>query len=679
MLTNLKLNKIKIILIIGFISYAISWSYISLMRYYSLNADVGDLGIFLEGLYDTAHLPLSGILNQLANNGAFVLLLPFYFLKIRTQALLVFQSIWLALAVFPLYGIAKHYLKDDISSLLISLSWLIYFPLAGINWFDVHRQAFFPTLFILSYYFYLKKRYVLSGILIVLSGIVRFPYEIYPIMFSLIILIQEIYKYIRKRGIDKKEIIYATSILSLYIIFLGVFITIISLSQKVNPIEYFIQNIVSVARLQHTNIYQSYTVVPIFMHGFWVLNNFELDILTLVLFLAPLFFLTLLSWKWSIFLIPYIILLIFSPYTWYKYPIVFFMQYPSIIVAFIYLGAIEGLAFINNKINKKREIGGKAISKVKNKKGKNKTKQKKINKTQINRKLLILSSLLFISVFSFAMLFEPYGIFNKDTSLNFNLYYRTNANFTMYNYFLKMISLIPNNTNQLAIQNNMPEFLPRPNGGNLVAQCETPVYYINYIVGDPWNPGWIANSSNLCQNTIYNLSSFMYSEKKFGLLAEVDGFYILQRGYNGSLKYYVPLYAKIGYKNILPTYSDYIKNKLINISNFYSFENKSVPLFVIYNELYGLIPGVYNVSYLINVNDYNNDNLTFIVYGSSSEILGEKTIFANQLPHNKWIYINIVINNTKFIYPLFISINSNKINGTLLLKYIIIKQISPAY
>ncbi|MGC9079655.1 MAG: DUF2079 domain-containing protein, partial [Nanopusillaceae archaeon] len=154
MLTNLKSNKIKIILIIGFISYAITWSYISLMRYYSLNANIQDLGIFLQGLYDTAHLPLSGILNQLASNGAFVLLLPFYFLKIRTQALLVFQSIWLALAVFPLYGIAKHYLKDEIPSLLISLSWLIYFPLAGINWFDVHRQAFFPTLFILSYYFY---------------------------------------------------------------------------------------------------------------------------------------------------------------------------------------------------------------------------------------------------------------------------------------------------------------------------------------------------------------------------------------------------------------------------------------------------------------------------------------------------------------------------------------------
>ena len=358
------------------------------------------------------------------------------------------------------------------------------------------------------------------------------------------------------------------------------------------------------------------------------------------------------------------------------------MQYPSIIVAFIYLGAIEGLAFINNKINKKREIGGKAISKVKNKKGKNKTKQKKINKTQINRKLLILSSLLFISVFSFAMLFEPYGIFNKDTVLNFNLYYRTNANFTMYNYFLKMISLIPNNTNQLAIQNNMPEFLPRPNGGNLVAQCETPVYYINYIVGDPWNPGWIANSSNLCQNTIYNLSSFMYSEKKFGLLAEVDGFYILQRGYNGSLKYYVPLYAKIGYKNLVPLNNSFIKNGLLNITNYYSNDGKPEFLFSEIYTINGTVPGVYNITYYIYVNDKNNDTLVFTVVSiipniKGVEVFSYKIINTNELPQNKWIPITLVFNSTTFINPLIITISTSRIMGTLLLKYIIIKEISP--
>ncbi|WP_048816761.1 DUF2079 domain-containing protein [Caldisphaera lagunensis] len=156
MLSFLRSNITKIILILSFVIYVISWSYIALMRYYSLNANVGDLGIVLQSTYDFMHSNFLGILNYLGSEGALIFFIPFlkFLYPIRSQALIVFQTIFLALAVFPLYGIAKHFLKSDLSSLFISLSWLIYFPLAGINWFDVHRQALFPTLFISSYYFY---------------------------------------------------------------------------------------------------------------------------------------------------------------------------------------------------------------------------------------------------------------------------------------------------------------------------------------------------------------------------------------------------------------------------------------------------------------------------------------------------------------------------------------------
>jgi uncharacterized membrane protein len=154
----------SIILFLSFIGYVSYWSYITILRYYALNAYVFDLGIFMQNGWVVLHQvhTVSAFLAYLAYDGIVYVFSPLTLLD-SYPALLILQSVVIALAMFPLYGIAKHFLKGDVPALLFAISYLIYFPLAGMNWYDAHNAAFFPTLFISAYYFYLKGRTIPSA------------------------------------------------------------------------------------------------------------------------------------------------------------------------------------------------------------------------------------------------------------------------------------------------------------------------------------------------------------------------------------------------------------------------------------------------------------------------------------------------------------------------------------
>ncbi|MEM3873419.1 MAG: DUF2079 domain-containing protein, partial [Nitrososphaeria archaeon] len=137
-----------IILIIFFISFSIYWSYISITKYYLLNAYVGDLGGQILKvwyfIYHPGYYP----------NLIMWLIFPLFLFK-NSILLFVFQAVFVTFGIFPLYGIAKHTLKSNLSALLISISYLFSPFMTGIFWFDFHFQVLFPTLFLIGYYFFL--------------------------------------------------------------------------------------------------------------------------------------------------------------------------------------------------------------------------------------------------------------------------------------------------------------------------------------------------------------------------------------------------------------------------------------------------------------------------------------------------------------------------------------------
>nr|MDG6930847.1 DUF2079 domain-containing protein [Nitrososphaerota archaeon] len=299
----------RIVLAAMFSAYTAAWSYISLLRFYSLNAFVLDLGVSMQFAWYAAE-NLGAFLYVLAYKGIVYFLLPLFLTK-NYPAVLVFQSAFIGLAVFPLFGIARHYLHDDVSALLISASYLVYFPLAGVNWFDFHYQALFPTLFLLGYYFYVKGRYGISLAFMMISALTHYPYTVFPLMFALMSLF---YKN-RKTWYSLSLMAFTGFIFALNFALLG---------------------------------FYGATVGAYGIAGAGTAAPFATDALTMILLLLPLLFLPLLS-KWSIFLLPFIALIAITNYSIYRYPLLFMYQYPALFAAFVFLGAIDAIRLFRGR------------------------------------------------------------------------------------------------------------------------------------------------------------------------------------------------------------------------------------------------------------------------------------------------------------------------------------------
>ncbi|MEM3252328.1 MAG: hypothetical protein QXM94_01455 [Thermoplasmata archaeon] len=83
---------------------------------------------------------------------------------------------------------------------MISAAYLIYPYIAGMYWFNFLYASLFPTLFLIGYYFYLKSRFKLAFVIFLVSGLTVFPYMLFIILLSTILIIESLYqkKYIPK-------------------------------------------------------------------------------------------------------------------------------------------------------------------------------------------------------------------------------------------------------------------------------------------------------------------------------------------------------------------------------------------------------------------------------------------------------------------------------------------------
>ena len=178
-----KIDKYYVVVLLATCIYAVVWSKISLDRFYSLNAYVYDAGLFMQDWHDviTVHWTLSSFFLSFTFRG-----LKFIFFPIiipRSFALLfIFQTIFIAISAPLIYLVAvKNGLKKDIGCVL-AISYLIFFPLAGTNFFDLHNIAFFPTLFLFGYYFASNGNMKLSIIFFILASLVKYPLSLLVIV-----------------------------------------------------------------------------------------------------------------------------------------------------------------------------------------------------------------------------------------------------------------------------------------------------------------------------------------------------------------------------------------------------------------------------------------------------------------------------------------------------------------
>ena len=605
-------NRTFIILTVAFIVYSVYWSFTTIMKFYALDHTVFDLGIFMQTLWETYHTnwnffsiySSNSFLPSLANQGLRFFIFPLAFFK-NYPLLLAFQSISIGSTVFPIFLISRTKMGDKIA-LTMSFIYLLYFPLAGINLFDIHFQAFFIPLFVYGHYFYERKKMISSTFLLFLAGIVRFPYGIFIIIYFILIILQRIPKNGRHKG-EKSELIVSVFMISL-------------------------MSILSFMAFLNTGIVRESSII-----GVNTLNqdySLTLDrLMTIFYMFIPFFFLPFFSKRWFILLSPYLILLCFTTNRNLIYPLFFGLQYSSMVIPFLILGTIYGLENLTNlKVNHK-------LVKI------------HIIKTNNNKKLAVgkrIAGALLVTSILLAFVFQPFGPFENVNPIPINTAGDTNTNLTTYNEVSALVRLIPNNNPYVLFQDNLPQVLPRPleyNGTPLISNFIYPNFTLNengnfvkvridYVLADPYSSWFTYKPLNSKRASMIELFNSLLESGKFGVLGEDGGVVLLDQGYSGVPKVFQ------GFSDFISPHDlEYSSSNISRIQQLDSISGHNLTKeFLFYGGYTTLAPGKYNITFQIGTNNVSLKNaislqlLSDNLYTSTEpNIIIESNITSNKL------------------------------------------------
>lgn len=583
------------IVVASYIVFISAWSYIGISKFYSLSATVYDLGISMQSAYFLAgHY---GSMNSLigfflTRNGLAFLLIPVALTK-DYPLMIVVQASVVGAAAFPIYGISLSKGASDFEATILATSYLIFFPLSGLLWFDFHYQMFFVLLFLSAYYFYKKRMFKISGALFLLAGLCRYPFMIFPFIFSVILLAEILLaRYSQHRQAGKPLLLFSTTLMVVSLLFLVAGYILIGGVSKVSL---------------HTGAS---------MDPFLDLN---IKLLTIVILYAPLLFVPFFSYRAMILSLPFLYLVFTSNTGTYTYPSLLHTQYSVGIVPFLYIGFMEGLshthrltaAIISLTIRFKRRMlkhSNGDISKLRS----GGTRRR----GYASSKRATLAVLLILAVSSIFM--QPYGPMNYLTGESFHFEFATNVNMSVFNSLESVLSLIPSNESHVLIQNNIVEALPGPVGATLLvpqydvgpnityaniannsfptaegnAVGTTP---INFAVADINNQNTLLQYGKPAFPNMLGICRMLLSSHFYGIRAEENGIILLQRGYDGAVTY-VPFVGDYHATEFL-TQDGIHRSGLLQLHN--PVAGTTVwfgPFADPYAAYLSLVPGVYTVS-----------------------------------------------------------------------------------
>ena len=597
-------EKIQLILLaIANLSYAIYWSIFSVDRFYSLHAYVLDLGVAMESgwLIFHTHWTLSYFFNNFYYLSGRILLSPL-FITGNFTFILVVQTVAISLGSVFVFLIAKRVLRDEILPIFIALSYLIYFPLAGANFFDFHYQVFFIPFFLAGFYYYLRERYIVAIILLTISGLFRFPYMAFPAALFVI----EIFTIMARERRNS----FKVDGRRLRFLFYG-FVTF----------SFFL--ILGYASLLSASSGQSTAIINLTHGSFFSLSNIKVNldikILTVILILGGLLFLPLKS-KYIVLTLPYFFFVFFYDFKGYYYPNALQNQYTAALVPFLFLALIEVLKNYYPFGGKKEAVD------------RDSGLCRKLKNNALKEVIVILVVLIL-----FTQVYQPYGVLNNYTEDSFGSSYVMNVSVQHFETFEHAINLIPKNTpsNEILVQNDLPFVYPHPaNSSSPLSYIQTltynntaffsnftelgndgkyypvsPKYVVMYPYGSygPNNRFGYFEYINMVSPPPNNLSNFMIvthllATGDYGLIAEADGLFILEKGYKGPLEYYAPFNRYYPYSDFTPG-----KNSSMTSNGIVINGSSNNPFF--YGPPTALVPGNYTVTYYFKMIGANASGL----------------------------------------------------------------------
>jgi uncharacterized membrane protein len=525
-------------------AYSSYWSWLSVTRYDAMVSAVYDLGVFAQhtwmftqpGTIGRYALPsLSGPLTYLglvADEPFEFLLSPLALLN-SYPTVLVLQSVALGAGALPLYAIARRILTTELPALCVALAYLLYFPLGGVNWFDVHFIAFFIPLFFLGYYFLLRRSFLVAGVLLFLAGTTEYPSVLLVILFALTLLVEALLNgRFLKRGWDRPALRFSAVLFVVSLVFFAY--QFVYLNSYLGT-EGFAVTV-------HTASTGGVAIAsgPISLHN---------RLMVAFLILTPVLFLPLLSPRWLVMLTPIGYLVFATTYFGYSFPSIFRDQYGATFIPFIFLGVVYSIQWLRRFVPvtarppfARRARPWSSVGRLAHPS--------------------VTGLAVLVTVVVFASIFQPYGPFNGVMGDKFTV---PPVDMTRFDQLAQLESLVPRGTPYVLFQNDMPGMLPRP-----LAYLDTPLVSgigdwqnvsvydadvgefpltlftgatvlaaVNYAIDDPYNWGF-TELGDTPNNSMYHFARALYGSGMYGILGEVDGMVVLERGYSGSPVQYLP-------------------------------------------------------------------------------------------------------------------------------------------
>ena len=455
------------------IIFSFASSILSYMKYISFHDTVFDLGV-------SSDLIKNATSNSIQYQKLiYFLMFPVYHFFPSQLGLMVFQDAFICAGSIPLYFISRKISENRKYSVIISILWLMYFPLAGVQWFDFHFMALFPTLFLIGFAFFVYGKYKESLVFMYLAGITDLLAPVILIFFIIILVI--------KKSKVPKYYLYA------------ILIPIITV-------------MVSVIIIEPGNIAGFINFHSISTNPGILYSSINRKILYFVLAGVPLAFISFIVPE-IILIIPYMGLVFVHNYVPYFQPVLY--QYPSLIASGIFISFIYGLKRIESKKFK----------------------------VQIKHVMPVVIAITIITW----LLFTPYG--NLITDNNSGIPYANEISMGNYDAYSSitctvtdkelnsMIVKIPEGSS-VAIQNNMPQLVQ---SYNYVLPSNNYNGSPEYIITDPYSI-WFYNvdiSPGTYTDTL-SLVNEKLSSGNYGILYEESGMVLMEKGYTGKAKEFIP-------------------------------------------------------------------------------------------------------------------------------------------
>jgi uncharacterized membrane protein len=338
------------------LSYGVIFAHFTVQKHNMFHTNAWDLGIFNQALYNTLYngRPLYYTVELFLNpSGSYFavhlspilfLVLPFYAILPLPTTLLVMKSFILAFGALPLYLLAKEVLKSDRTAFMLALTYLLYPPLQGANWFDFQPQVFLPLLFFSLCYFMIRRKWKYYFPILFLTLMVEEHVVFVVFLLAAYYLfkgnIRSLYTSIKPLKLNEHVVILLTMILCVIYFFVTIYVKNFF---PINPDyleRYKAVNAFSVLGLETDPL-----SLPIYVltHPERVfealLYDYPLKFLYIVLLFTPLLFI---SFR-STLILGTLMLLIPSLLSNYPAYYMIGVHYPLYILAFIFIAAIDGL------------------------------------------------------------------------------------------------------------------------------------------------------------------------------------------------------------------------------------------------------------------------------------------------------------------------------------------------